>query len=393
QKRYDESLFNSHRISHFYIGGDSKNQSATGGHVTVTNVMLYNEKLLSDNLYDLQDSKVTIPSLGAEKQPTELVANTATLVVPESKSEEITASHEEMNEDDPEKQEEESVDDPVPAASPSTVDAGSFVSEPAIAAESAENSLSDDNAQFHQGKTAQQATPNEENKSMQRGSDVQTQYSQSKKLTEFNDVEKSSESYDTQLPEEEGKADYRSGGSTSSVAASLSTETVAAPVDGEHQVQQSVELATENDDVRSTGTGTTGAKESLSLEVGDGSSERTMNAGSSLNPSKSDAEPTSAEDTDNISRTEGTEVSSEDGKEVPQTVDTAPGNTNTAPGETEISSESNATTPSDTGILLENGHLGELAAMYQTGDSTVHGCVSRVLLLLLLGLWGTAALC
>ncbi|EKF98360.1 trans-sialidase, putative [Trypanosoma cruzi] len=28
--RYDEKLFNSHRISHFYIGGDSKHQSATG---------------------------------------------------------------------------------------------------------------------------------------------------------------------------------------------------------------------------------------------------------------------------------------------------------------------------------------------------------------------------
>ncbi|EKG06777.1 trans-sialidase, putative, partial [Trypanosoma cruzi] len=29
---YNTSLFDTHRISHFYIGGDSKNQSATGGH-------------------------------------------------------------------------------------------------------------------------------------------------------------------------------------------------------------------------------------------------------------------------------------------------------------------------------------------------------------------------
>ncbi|EKF33453.1 complement regulatory protein, putative, partial [Trypanosoma cruzi marinkellei] len=48
---YNEDLFDSYRISHFYIGGDSKDKSATGGHVTVTNVMLYNEKL-SDGVLD-----------------------------------------------------------------------------------------------------------------------------------------------------------------------------------------------------------------------------------------------------------------------------------------------------------------------------------------------------
>ncbi|RNF06797.1 trans-sialidase, partial [Trypanosoma cruzi] len=53
QKRYDDHLFDSHRISHFYIGGSSKNQSATGGHVTVTNVMLYNEKLFGKDLRKL----------------------------------------------------------------------------------------------------------------------------------------------------------------------------------------------------------------------------------------------------------------------------------------------------------------------------------------------------
>ncbi|EKF99577.1 trans-sialidase, putative, partial [Trypanosoma cruzi] len=58
--KYNASLFDLHRISHFYIGGDSKHQSATGGHVTVTNVMLYNEKLFEPDLYKLRTSKVTI---------------------------------------------------------------------------------------------------------------------------------------------------------------------------------------------------------------------------------------------------------------------------------------------------------------------------------------------
>ncbi|EKG08121.1 trans-sialidase, putative, partial [Trypanosoma cruzi] len=55
---------------------------------------------------------------------------------------------------------------------------------------------------------------------MQRGSDVQPQEPQSAELTVFNDVEGSSESNDTQPPEEEGEANDRSGKSTSSVGAS-----------------------------------------------------------------------------------------------------------------------------------------------------------------------------
>ncbi|PWU83036.1 putative trans-sialidase [Trypanosoma cruzi] len=70
-------------------------------------------------------------------------------------------------------------------------------------------------------------------------------------------------------------------------------------------------------------------------------------------------------------------------------VDAAPAPSSTASGETKIPSELNATVPSDHDILLE---FRELAALALTGDSTVHMCVSRVLLLLL-GLWGTAALC
>ncbi|KAF8302237.1 putative trans-sialidase, Group VIII [Trypanosoma cruzi] len=392
-KSYDKSLFDSHRISHFYIGGDSKHQSATGGHLTVTNVMLYNEKLFGSELDELHASKVNIPSLGAEKQPTEQVTKTDVLVDSESKSEESATSHEELNEDDTEKQEEESADGVVLAPLLSTFAGGSSVSEPATATEIAGNSRQEDNVQLSEDKTSQQTTPHEAKESMQRDSDVQPQYPQSEVLTEVVDVEGSAESYGTQPSVEDGEADDRSGESTSPVGASSDMDTATETVDSEHQVQQITEPSTENDDVRSTGTGTTGAEESLSLEAGGRNSEGTMSSDSSLTPSKSDAEPRSAEDTDNISWTERAEFSVEDGKEVPQTVDTAPGNTSTTPGETKIPSESNTTTPSDTDILLEKGHLGELAAMYLIGDSTVHGYVSRVLLLLLLGLWGIAALC
>ncbi|KAF8276444.1 putative trans-sialidase, Group VII [Trypanosoma cruzi] len=390
--KYNEKLFNSHRISHFYIGGDSKHQSATGGHVTVTNVMLYNEELFGNDLRKLRTSKVNIPSLGVEKQSTGQVSGTDVSFASEPWSEEST-SYEELTEDDTDEEEEENADDPVPAAPSSTVVGGSSVPEPAIAAQSAENSHQEDNAQLSEVETAQQSTPNEDNNLMQRDSEVQTQEPQSEESTEATDFETFPESDDAQPPEEEEEANDMNGESTSPVGVPLSMETVTAPADGEHQVQQKVELSTENNDVRSTGTGTTGTEQSLSLEVGDGNSERTMNSDSSLTPSKSDVEPTSVENTDDISRIDGAEVSFEDSKQVPQTVDTAPGNTNTTPGETAISSESNATTPSDTEILLEHAHYGELAAMALIAESTVHVCVSRVLLLLLLGLWGTATLC
>ncbi|ESS61137.1 trans-sialidase [Trypanosoma cruzi Dm28c] len=390
--KYNTSLFDLHRISHFYIGGDSKHQSATGGHVTVTNVMLYNEKLLGIELYELKASKVTIPSLGVEEHPTGQVTGTEVSVASESKSKESTAIYEELTGDDADEQEEEIVHGPVPAAPPSTVAGGSSASEPAIAAQSAENSHQEDKAQLSEVETAQQSTSNKDYKSMQRDSEVQTQEPQSEVLTEVADVEGSAESYGTQQPEEKGGTDGRSSGSVSSVAASLNMDTVAAPAGGEHQVQQSTEPSAENDDVRSTGTVTTGAEQSLSLEAGGSNSERTMSSESSLTPSRIDAEPTSAENTDDISRIERAEFPVENGNEVPQTVDTAPGNTNTTPGETGILSEHNATTLSDTEILLEHGQLGELAAMALIGDSAVHECVSRVLLLLL-GLWGTAALC
>ncbi|EKG03299.1 trans-sialidase, putative [Trypanosoma cruzi] len=70
----------------------------------------------------------------------------------------------------------------------------------------------------------------------------------------------------------------------------------------------------------------------------------------------------------------------------------APVPSSTAPGEAKIPSEFNATIPSGHGILPEHEHLSELSALAVFAESTVHVCVSRVLLLLL-GLWGTAALC
>ncbi|KAF8286603.1 putative trans-sialidase, Group VIII [Trypanosoma cruzi] len=389
KKKYNTSLFNSHRISHFYIGGDSKNQSATGGHVTVTNVMLYNERVREGKLRKLNASKVTIPSLGVEEQPTELAASTHVSVVSESKSEESATSREEFTENDTDEQEEGSDDDLVPSVTSSTAVEGSFISELAI---TAENSRSDDNAQLSEGEASQQATLHDAKESMQQDSDVQPRELQPEESTEVADVEKSSEGNDKEMPEEDGGTNGGSGDSTSSVGASLSMETTTAPAYGEHQVQKSIELATVNNEVRSTGTGTTDAEQSLILEARDRNSERAMNSDSSSTPSRSVSEPASAEDTDDVSRTDGAEVSSEDGEETPQTVNTPPANTSTTPGDEAIPSTKGAARHSDNDFF-NTSEFADLLSTALNRDSTVHGCVSRVLLLLLLGLWGTAALC
>ncbi|EKG04369.1 trans-sialidase, putative [Trypanosoma cruzi] len=237
---YNEDLFDFHRISHFYIGGDSKHQSAAGGHVTVKNVMLYNEMLSNSKLYDLHASKVTIPSLGVEKQPTEQVASTDVSVEPESKSEETTtASHEKLNEDDTEKQEEGIVHDLVLAAPSSTVAAGSSVPESATAVESAENFHRKDKAQLSEGETFQQSTLNEDNGSMQRDSEMQTQDLQTEESTEATDVETSPESNDAPQPEKEEDTNDMNGESMSPVGALLSMDTATETVDSEQQVQKS----------------------------------------------------------------------------------------------------------------------------------------------------------
>ncbi|EKF98022.1 trans-sialidase, putative, partial [Trypanosoma cruzi] len=182
--------------------------------------MLYNERLLEHKLDELHASKATIPSLSVEEKPTGQVTKTDVSVASESNSVESATSHEKLNESDTDEQGDNSADDPVPAATSSTVVGGSSISELAIAVGIAGTSLPEDNAQLSEDETSWQATPHEAKESMQQDSDVQPQDAQSEILTEFADVKGSPESNDTEEPEEDGGTNDRSGKSTSSVGAS-----------------------------------------------------------------------------------------------------------------------------------------------------------------------------
>ncbi|EKF30692.1 trans-sialidase, putative [Trypanosoma cruzi marinkellei] len=69
-RQINAELFTFHRISHFYIGGNGKDQSAEDSHVTVTDVLLYNRIISS---VDLKKLKVTA---GATPQPAAALKDT-----------------------------------------------------------------------------------------------------------------------------------------------------------------------------------------------------------------------------------------------------------------------------------------------------------------------------
>ncbi|RNE95335.1 trans-sialidase [Trypanosoma rangeli] len=65
---HDGTLFDSHRISHFFVGGDKNKVGVSNHHVTVFNVLLYNRLLANYAEVNMLDaSKVAIPQLGATK--------------------------------------------------------------------------------------------------------------------------------------------------------------------------------------------------------------------------------------------------------------------------------------------------------------------------------------
>ncbi|EKF29519.1 trans-sialidase, putative [Trypanosoma cruzi marinkellei] len=70
-RQINDKLFNSHRISHFYIGGDGKDQSVVGGYVTVADVLLYNCLISSVHLKKLKETTDATPQPAAAFAATE----------------------------------------------------------------------------------------------------------------------------------------------------------------------------------------------------------------------------------------------------------------------------------------------------------------------------------
>ncbi|PWV16044.1 putative trans-sialidase, Group VIII [Trypanosoma cruzi] len=296
---YNGDLFEEHRISHFYFGAENK-EGSESSHVTVSNVLLYNRTISTDEIALLSTSKVPIPNPGEESRsvPEKTTNSAAQAPSPEVKK---------ASQDEEEEKTQEVEEAPWPQSS----------------VKASEGSHA---AAVSSGDRGSHGTREEET-------------------------------------ERDGSGEL-------------------APPPASSSVSTASHLGSDG----------MGVRESTSLQE-----EVPPHPGTEVIP-KADVErpiheeeATSPEGATERQTQETTAplVENEDSEDV----GTASGNTSTLPGETKIPSGSNATAPSGTGILLENGHFEELAGMALFAESTMHGCVSRVLLLLLLGLWGAAALC
>ncbi|EAN81456.1 trans-sialidase, putative, partial [Trypanosoma cruzi] len=355
---YNGDLFEEHRISHFYFGAENKEHSE-GSHVTVSNVLLYNRTIYGRERTMLNASKVPIPSPGEESRsvpeipPRPTGEFGATSV---KRNEEHLGSHAALGNGDPERQHTSPNNGLAPEAPSASIHSASKVPIPSPG----EEFLTEEEEETP-------SSPEEEEAEQEVEEAPRPQSS----------VEASGGSY---------AAAVSSGGRGSHGTREEETETDGSSGSASPPASSSVSTASHR------GSDGMGVREGTSLRE-----EVPPHLGTEVIP-KADVErpiheeeATSPEGATEWQTQEITAplVENEDSEDV----STASGNTSTLPGETKIPSKSNATAPSDAGILLENGHFEELAGMALFAESTVHGCVSRVLLLMLLGLWGTAALC
>ncbi|RNC51439.1 trans-sialidase [Trypanosoma cruzi] len=332
------TLLSSQSISHFYIGGDTKSNS-DDIHVTVSNVLLYNRALNESKLNALM--KRNAVTAAAAKVPVQEVAAQTTNVSEHSRHP---------------------------------------VNVPVVTPEAQQDATSSPRSQHPPAQTSESES----------GPVISKQTS--------SDVIVPSTSADIEKVEEE------SPGSGALAPASTPTRSAGShellgteiPVSGENFPPNMSsplmgQVGTADEDSPRNGNTDDQAPHGTSPDV----LESVYDEPSTANTLASDKEDADRDEDTHAHTAVGTNSGPDSfsSTNVSGGADAAPAPSSAAPGETKIPSEFNATIPSDHVILLEHGQFGDLAAMALFTDSTVHVCVSRVLLLLLLGLWGTAALC
>ncbi|KAF8294756.1 putative trans-sialidase, Group III [Trypanosoma cruzi] len=355
-----QKLLSSHSISHFYIGGDGKSSSGNI-HVTVSNVLLYNRLLQDDELNPLMKTKA-VAAPEAKVPAPEGAPQNSHLSQPSEKD--ATPS--------PQKQDlspENSKDEKYSAGSGQTTSAD-FTGLYTSAAEGEVEEVAPSSVG-----SASSLTPTAGEDSPQKAPE-------------------------TDVPATEDHFEREQEHSSLSVVQSMTEQAEEAVVatpqrkTTEDRPQHST-LSDASEDVEESSSHPatlTSDEQTVDPEERKDTNPHTA-VGASSGPDPSHSTEVAPVDDATAAHEPSTDPKTAQGHdEVLDGDDAAPGNKSTTPGETKVPSGSNATSLLEHDVLLEHGHLSELAAMALTGDSTVHGCVSRVLLLLLLGLWGTAAL-
>ncbi|KAF5224830.1 hypothetical protein ECC02_002135 [Trypanosoma cruzi] len=355
-----QKLLSSHSISHFYIGGDGKS-SSDSIHVTVSNVLLYNRLLQDDELNPLMKTNAA-------------AAPEAEVPAPEGapQNSHLSQTSEKDTTPSPQKQglsPEKSKNEKYSAGSGQTTSTD-FIGSSTSAAEGEVEEVAASSAG-----SASSLTPTAGEGSPQKA-------------------------LETDVPATEDQFESEQVHSSLSVVRPMTEQTdeavVATPqrkTTEDRPQHSTLSDASENMEESSSHSATlTSDEQKFDPEERKDTNPHTAVSASS-GPDSSHSTEVAPVDGATAAHEPSTDPETAQGHdELLDGDDAAPGNTSTTPGKTKIPSESNATSHLDHDVLLEHGQF-DLSAMALIGDSTVHGCVSRVFLLLLLGLWGTAALC
>ncbi|EKF29441.1 trans-sialidase, putative, partial [Trypanosoma cruzi marinkellei] len=356
-----QKLLGAHSISHFYIGGDGKSNSGNT-HVTVSNVLLYNRLLNDDELNTLmKPNAVTAPEAEV------LASESAPQDGPSSQSSGQDATLPPQEQDLPPKPSINENYSAVSGQTSSTDSAGSSTS--AAKGKVEEEAPSSVGSASSLSLKARDGSP-------QKVLEADVHLPRDKLDSE---QEHSSPSVGKPLTEQADEA----VGATPQRKTTEDRPEHSTPSDASEDVEaSSFHSATLTSDERTVGP--EGKKDTNPHTA----------AGVSSSPDASHSTEMTPVDSATAAPGPGTDpATAQDHDKVLDGDVAAPAPPSTAPGETKIPSKPNATSPLDADVLLEYVRLDDFSAMGLVGDSTVHGCLSRVLLLLLLGLWGTAALC
>ncbi|EAN95786.1 putative trans-sialidase, Group VIII [Trypanosoma cruzi] len=356
---YNGDLFKEHRISHFYFGAENK-EGLESSHVTVSNVLLYNRIIYRIGRTMLNASKVPIPNPGEESRSVPEIPPRPTgefEATPVKRNEEPHGSHAALGNGDTERQNTSPNNVLAPEAPSASILSASTVRIPSPGKE------------FSIEKEEETPSSPEEEEAEQEVEEAHPRPQSSVEAPEGSDAAAVSSGGRGSHGTREEETETDGSGELASPPASSSVGTSAHSGDDGMGVREGTSLQEEVPPPLGT------------EDIPKADVERPIYEEEATSPEGATERQTQ--------ETTAPLVENGDGEDV----GTAPGNASTQPGETKIPSESNATSLSDHGILPEHEHLSELSGMALFAESTVHGCVSRVFLLLLLGLWGTAALC
>ncbi|RNF06882.1 trans-sialidase [Trypanosoma conorhini] len=368
-----KALFTPHRISHFYVGGDGAEGTKTSPHVTVTNVLLYNRALEVGEITQLKNSKVTHPRPAAASHgPSDDVEDTDDTLEQGSGEKGVGGI-------------------PAAGALPQRLSDGQAPPNPTVEADAADPSSPEPVVESSPSAPPSPAevkiqAPGDSDEAMVAGGGAQSPQPPEEAKREGGghggggaELHPDGHASPSAAAAEEGAGEEESREDASASPPAPSASNVGPPAAPGGSQTHAGEPVT--------------ASERPAIDPEEENAAPGPAASSGGSPALTDnAEPPAAKEAPGTSSPATAELPRGDNEEVPQGVESAPANKSTTPAPQAAPatrdaaphlSNSSAAFKSITGLRISEGD----------SDGAVRGCVSRLLLLALLGLWGTTAVC